>query len=42
MGFMGYASWEKIKYLGLPLTLGYNKASPWEEIISKFNPKISS
>jgi hypothetical protein len=22
LGFLGYASWEKIKYLGLPLTLG--------------------
>jgi hypothetical protein len=27
LGFLGYASWEKIKYLGLSLTLGSNKAS---------------
>jgi hypothetical protein len=41
LGFLGYASWEKIKYLGLPLTLGSNKASLWEEIIRKFKAKIS-
>jgi hypothetical protein len=35
LGFSGYASWEKIKYLGLPLTLGSNKSSLWTEIISK-------
>jgi hypothetical protein len=42
LGFSGYASWEKIKYIGLPLTLGSNKASLWEEIISKFKAKISA
>jgi hypothetical protein len=29
LGFTGYASWEKIKYLGLPLTLGNNKSLLW-------------
>ena len=41
LGFSGYASWGKLKYLGLPLTPGSNKASLWEEIISKFKAKIS-
>ena len=35
LGFSGYASWEKIKYLGLPLTLGSNKSSLWFEVIRK-------
>jgi hypothetical protein len=30
LGFPGYDSWKKIKYLGLPLTLGSNKYSLWE------------
>jgi hypothetical protein len=42
LGFSGYASWEKIKYLGLPLTLGSNKSSLWTEVISKFKAKISA
>jgi hypothetical protein len=42
LGFSGYASWEKIKYLGLPLTLGSNKSSLWTEIISKFKAKITA
>jgi hypothetical protein len=42
LGFPGYASWEKIKYLGLPLTLGSNKSSLWTKIISKFKEKISA
>jgi hypothetical protein len=42
LGFSGYASWEKIKYLGLPLTLGPNKSSLWTETISKFNAKITA
>jgi hypothetical protein len=29
LGFSGYASWEKIKYLRLPLTLGSNKSLLW-------------
>ena len=27
LGFEGYASWDKVKYLGLPLTLGQNNPS---------------
>jgi hypothetical protein len=42
LGFPGYATWEKIKYLGLPLTLGPNKAALWEEIINKVKAKIST
>ena len=41
LGFSGYATWEKIKYLGLPLTLGTNKASLWVEVISKIKTKIA-
>ena len=29
LGFEGYASWDKVKYLGLPLTLGQNNPSLW-------------
>jgi hypothetical protein len=42
LGFTGYASWEKIKYLRLPLTLGSNKSSLWTEIISKIKTKIAA
>ena len=31
----GYDTWDKIKYMGLPLTLGQNKPSLWLEVISK-------
>ena len=41
LGFSGYASWEKINYLGLLLTLGTNKASLWVEVISKIKTKIA-
>ena len=27
LGFEGYATWDKVKYLGLPLTLGQNNPS---------------
>jgi hypothetical protein len=40
LGFKGFVSWDKIKYLGLPLTLGANKSSLWMEVISKFKSKI--
>jgi hypothetical protein len=36
LGFKGFVSWDKIKYLGLPLTLGASKSSLWMEVISKF------
>ena len=42
MGFEGYAYWDKVKYLGLPLTLGKNNPSLWMEIISKIKAKIIS
>ena len=35
LGFLGYASWDKIKYLGLPLTLGPNRASLWNDVMNK-------
>eukprot|EP00253_Pinus_taeda_P023772 PITA_23772 len=40
LGFNGFAEWDKIKYLGLPLTMGSNRNNLWEEVISKFNKKI--
>lgn len=40
LDFAGYASWDKIQYLGLPLTLGENKASLWNEAIIKIKTKI--
>lgn len=42
LGFKGYALWEKIKYLGLPLTRGSNQNQLWEEVISKFKKKITA
>ena len=42
LGFEGYASWDKFKYLGLPLTLGENNPSLWLEIINKIKSKIVS
>ena len=41
LDFVGYDTWDKIKYLGLPLTLGLNNHSLWLEIISKIKAKIS-
>ena len=35
LGFSGYVSWDKIKYLGLPLTLGPNRASLWNDVMNK-------
>ena len=40
--FSGYDTWDKIKYMGLPLTLGKNKPSLWLEVISKIKAKIAS
>lgn len=42
LGFSRYASWDKIKYLGLSLTLGSNKLSLWKEVISKIKSKITA
>jgi len=41
LGFPGYDKWEKIKYLGLPLTLGPSPPSLWTEVISKIKAKIA-
>eukprot|EP00253_Pinus_taeda_P018012 PITA_18012 len=41
-GFNGHAHWEKIKYLGLPITNGFNKRSLWSEIINKIKTKITA
>lgn len=42
LGFTGYVSWEKFKYLGLPLTLGIIKAPHWIKIISKIKAKMNA
>lgn len=39
LGFPMYDKWEKIKYLGLPLTLGPSPPSLWTETISKIKEK---
>ena len=41
-GFSGFVKWEKIKYLGLPLTLGSSPPSLWIEVLAKFKAKITS
>ena len=38
--FFGFDSWDKINYLGLPLTLGFNKSLLWSEVINKIKAKI--
>jgi exonuclease III len=42
LGFTGHAHWEKINYLGLPITNSCNKRSLWSDIISKIKTKISA
>lgn len=42
LDFQGYASWDKIQYLGLPLTLGENRASLWNEAINNIKTKIAT
>ena len=42
LGFGGFAIWDKVKYLRLPLTLGKNNPSLWLEIIGKIKAKIAS
>ena len=42
LGFPGYDKWDKIKYLGLPFTLGTSPPSLWLEVISKLKAKIVS
>ena len=42
LGFHGYDQWDKIKYLGLPLTLGASPPSLWLEVLCKIKAKIVS
>ena len=42
LGFEGFAHWDSIKYLGLPLTSGVNNRTLWHGIISKIKAKIVS
>lgn len=42
LGFTSFASWDKFKYLGLPLTLGMSKAPHWQEIINKIKAKMTT
>eukprot|EP00253_Pinus_taeda_P034254 PITA_34254 len=42
LSFLGFTSWDKIKSLGLPITLGPNKLSLWKEVISKIKSKITT
>eukprot|EP00253_Pinus_taeda_P036029 PITA_36029 len=42
LGYTGHAEWEKIKYLGLPISLGSNRNPLWEEVISKFKKKTAA
>ena len=39
LGFPGFDKWEKIKYLGLPLTLGPSPPSLWFKVIAKIKAK---
>ena len=39
MGFPGFDKWDKIKYLGLPLTLGPSPPLMWLEVTSKQKEK---
>ena len=41
LGFEGFASWDKVKYLGLPLTLEKNNPSLWLEIIGKIKANVA-
>ena len=42
LGFLGFAIWEKIKYLGLPLTLGSNKSLLWADVLRTMKTKIKA
>ena len=42
LGFPSFDKWDKIKYLGLPLTLGSSPPSLWFEVIAKIKSKIAS
>jgi hypothetical protein len=42
LGFKGHSKWEKIQYLGLPLSLGINKVNLWEGVLTKIKGKIDA
>jgi len=42
LGFKGYANWDRIKYLGLPIIAGGNKRALWSDLISKIKTKIAA
>jgi ribonuclease HI/exonuclease III len=42
LGFRGHVSWDRIKYLGLPITNGANRRSLWSDIICKIKTKIAA
>lgn len=37
----GHDDWEKLKYLGLPIFLGNNKGTHWQEVMEKIQGKIN-
>ena len=41
-GFSGYDKWDKITYLGLPLTLGKTTPFLWLDVLAKLKKKITS
>ena len=41
LGFSGFGQWVKIKYMGLPLTLGASPPSLWLDVLSKLKAKIA-
>ena len=42
MGVSAFSQWVKIKYLGLPLTLGASPPSLWLDVLSKLKAQIAS
>lgn len=42
LGFRGHACWDRIKYLGLPITNGVNRRTLWTDIIGKIKSKIAA
>lgn len=42
LGYKEYAEWERIKYLGLPITLGSNRNHLWDEVIAKYKKRITA
>ena len=42
LGFPNFSNWDKINYLGLPLTLGPSPPSLWLEVLGKLKSKLVS